>query len=103
MQVSKILELYARHGRSLLDNGLCEAALPVSEAGVALELFGQQRWRVLGGDVYHLTDDGRFESTYENWSYEGKGAAESVVVARDFIDCLAGRSVYIVFVVDDRE
>lgn len=103
MPVSKILELYARRGRSLIDNGLYEAALPVSEADVALELFGQQRWRVLGGDVYRLTDDGLFESTYENWSYEGKSAEESIDVARDFIDCLVGRAVYVVFVVDDRE
>lgn len=103
MPVSKILDLYARHGRSLIDNGLYEAALPVSEADAALGLFSQHRWRVLGGDVYRLTDDGRFESTYENWSYEGKSVDESVVVARDFIDGLAGRLVYIVFVVDDRE
>lgn len=103
MPVSKILELYARSGRSLIDNGLNEAALPVAETDVALELFGQQRWRVLGGDVYHLTAEGRFESTYENWFYEGKSVEESVVVARDFINCLAGRPGYIVFVVDDRE
>jgi len=103
MPVSKILDLYARQGRSLIDNGLYEAALPVSEADVALGLFSQQRWRVLGGDVYSLTDDGRFESTYENWSYEGKSVEESVAVAREFVDGLAGRSVYIVFVVDDRE
>lgn len=102
MPVSKILELYARSGQSLIENGLNEAALPVNEADVALNLFEQQRWRVLGGDVYHLTDAGRFESTYENWSYEGKSADESVAVARDFVDGLAGRSVYIVFVVDDR-
>ena len=73
----------------------------MSDAGTALELFGQQRWRVLGGDIYDLTDRGRLVSTYENWFYEGKSVEESIVVARDFIDCLAGRSVYIVFVVDD--
>ena len=103
MPVSKILELYARHGRSLIDNGLYEAVLPVSEVDVVLELFRQQRWHVLGGDIYHLTDDGRFESTYENWSYEGNSAEESTVVARDFISRFAGKSVYIVFVVDDRK
>jgi len=103
MPVSKILELYARLGRSLNENGLCEAALPVSEANIALKLFRQQRWRVLGGDVYRLTDEGRFEPTYENWFYEGKDVEESVIAARDFIDGLAGRAVYIVFVVDDCE
>ncbi|KVL46565.1 hypothetical protein WT01_36480 [Burkholderia cepacia] len=103
MLVSKILELYARRGRSLIDNGLYEAALPESEADGALELFGQQRWRVLGGDIYCLTDDGLFESAYENRSYEGKSAEESIVVARDFIGCLAGKAMYVVFVVEDRE
>ena len=103
MPISKILELYTRSGQSLIENGLNEAALPVREAGVALNLFEQQRWRVLGGDVYHLTDAGRFESTYENWSYEGHSADESVAVAREFIEGLAGRSAHIVFVVDDHD
>jgi hypothetical protein len=101
MPVAKILDLYAQSGKSLIDSGLNEAALPVSDAGAALELFGQQRWRVLGGDIYDLTDSGRLVSTCEYWFYEGKSVEESIVVARDFIDCLAGRSVYIVFVVDD--
>ncbi len=103
MPISKILELYTRSGRSLIDNGLNEAALPLIAADTALQLFGQQRWRVLGGDIYRLVDDGRLESTYENWSYEGTSGEESIIVARDFIRGLAGREVYIVFVVDDRE
>lgn len=103
MAISKILELYARSGRSLIDNGLNEAALPMTDADVALELFSQQRWRVLGGDVYQLTAEDRFESTYEDWFYEGKSVEESVAVAREFLRGLAGRPVYIVFVVDDRE
>ncbi len=102
MSVSKILELYARCGQSLEGNGLCEAALPLSEASIALTLFVHQRWLVLGGDVYSQTDRGQFESTYENWFYEGESVEHSVSVARDFMDGLAGRAVHVVFVVDDR-
>jgi hypothetical protein len=102
MPISKILELYARCGRSLAEKGLHEAALPLSEASTALTLFAQQRWLVLGGDVYTQTDSGQFESTYENWFYEGKNAEDSVSVARHFMDGLAGRGVHVVFVLEGR-
>lgn len=98
---SKILELYARHGRSLADLGLHEAALPVNQTDVALSLFCQQGWRVLGGDVYRLASDGRLESSYENWFYGGTSAEESVVVARNFIHSLVSTSAYVVLVVRD--
>ena len=42
MTISKILELYARSGRSLEDMGLKEAALDLSEAGQALDLSGMR-------------------------------------------------------------
>ncbi|WP_156955085.1 Imm40 family immunity protein [Paraburkholderia caledonica] len=103
MPVSKILELYARNGHSLIDNGLNEAALPLADADTALQLFSQQRWHVLGGDVYRLDESGRFEPTYENWFYDGVDGLQSVAVARDFVSGLAGRPVYIVFVVEDRD
>jgi hypothetical protein len=102
MSASKILELYAREGRSLIDNGLNEAVLPLAAAETALALFAKQRWRVLGGDVYQLTEGDRFESTYEDWFYEGDDADESVAVARNFINGLGTRPVYIVFVVAAR-
>jgi hypothetical protein len=102
MSASKILELYARSGRSLISNGLNEAALPLAEAEAALELFGKQQWRVLGGDVYHLTADGHLKPTYENWFYEGNSIEESLISARQFINGLAGRQDYIVFVIGDK-
>jgi len=102
MPVSKILELYARCGHSLGGKGLREAALPLSEASNALTLFEQQHWRVLGGDVYMQTDSGELEPTYENWFYEGNSSADSLSAARDFIDSLTDRSVYVVFVLNDQ-
>jgi hypothetical protein len=102
MPISKIFELYARSGRSLIENGLNEAVLPLSEAKTVLDLFDQQRWCVLGGDVYRLNNDDMLESTYENWSYNGNNEKESIVIARKFIDGLVGQSVYIVFVIDDQ-
>lgn len=50
--INKILELYARCGKSLIDNGLTEAVLPIHMANDALELFANSGWLVLGGDVY---------------------------------------------------
>jgi hypothetical protein len=102
MSASKILELYARMGRSLIGNGLNEAALPLAAAEAALELFAQQRWRVLGGDVYQLSEGDRFESTYEDWFYEGEDVDGSIAVARNYVSSLGTRPVYIVFVVAAR-
>ncbi len=99
--ISKILELYARHGRSLADLGLHKAALPVNQTDVVLSLFCQQGWRVLGGDIYRLASDGRLELSDENWFYEGTSTKESVVVARNFIRSFSSTSVYVVFVVRD--
>jgi hypothetical protein len=100
MPISKILELYARSGRSLISKGFNEAALPLADAHVALELFNEQRWRVLGGDVYRMTKDGEFELTYEDWFYDGESVAQSVGLAYEVVNRLAGQPVYIVFVVD---
>jgi hypothetical protein len=101
MSVSKILELYSRFGRSLVGSGLYEAALPVGETSVVLELFAQHRWRVLGGDVYRIDDADCFEPTYDNWFCEDKNVEVSISVARSFIANLTDRSVYIVFVIAD--
>jgi len=102
MPVSKILELHSRNGRSLVEIGLNEAALPLAAAKAALDLFALERWCVLGGDVYQFTEDDRFESIYEDWFYEGENVDESVDVARNFISSLGFRPVYIVFVLASR-
>lgn len=103
MPISKILELYARSGRSLEDIGLREAALGLSEAEQALDLFAGQKWLVLGGDVYRASSDKRcLEPAHENWFYEGSNVDEGISVARDFLHSLRGRSSFVVFVVTVR-
>ncbi|SIO68103.1 Immunity protein 40 [Paraburkholderia phenazinium] len=103
MTISRILELYARSGRSLEDMGLKEAALDLSEAGQALDLFAGQKWLLLGGDVYRATSDGRsLEPTYDNWFYEGNNVDEGISAARDFLHSLRDRSLFVVFVVTGR-
>lgn len=75
MTISKILELYARSGRSL----------------------------VLGGDVYRASSDGRsLEPMHENWFYEGGNVDEGISAARDFLCSLRERSSSVVFVVTGR-
>lgn len=103
MTISKILELYARSGRSLHDNGLHEAALGLPEARHALDLFAGQKWLILGGDVYRASQDAQgLEPAYENWSYEGRNFEEGIAQAREFLDSLRDPSMFIVFVVLDR-
>lgn len=83
--------------------GLKEAALYLSEAGQALDLFAGQKWLVLGGDVYRATSDGRsLEPTYDNWFYEGNNVDEGISAARDFLHSLRDRSLFVVFVVTGR-
>jgi hypothetical protein len=101
MAISDIFELYSRRGASLIGNGLSEAVLPLDDVDSALKLFQKERWRVLGGDVYTRSPGGQFESTYENWHYEGRDVGESIAVARSFVGRLSGRPVYISFVVID--
>ncbi|QFG76705.1 hypothetical protein DMB90_11035 [Raoultella planticola] len=55
--INKILELYARCGKSLLDNGLNDAVLPMSAANEILDLFTEANWTVLGGDVYQYENN----------------------------------------------
>jgi hypothetical protein len=102
MPVSEILELYSRCGRSLINNGLKEAALPLSEAAHALDLFFEHQWVVLGGDIYKEGVEGRMESTYENWFYEGGDPKESAVVARNYLSSFTSGSLSVVFVVECR-
>lgn len=102
MSIANILELYARVGRSLQANGLNEAALPAIDSEAALRLFAYEKWRVLGGDVYKMTDRNELEPTYENWSYEGVDVNESIDVASAFIRGLASGPVFIVFVIAPR-
>ncbi len=103
MSISKILNLYARSGRSLEDIGLREAALSLSDAKLALDLFAGQKWLVLGGDVYRASSDKRrLEPAHENWFYEGSNVDEGISVARDFLYSLRGRPLFVVFVVNDR-
>lgn len=99
MTSGRIFELYARCGHSLMDYGLNEAALPVTFAVEAIELFSEGEWTILGGDIYSRSIDKSFESTYENWFYSGNDWQESVSLATAFVNGLFGRDVYVVFVV----
>ncbi|NYH26836.1 hypothetical protein [Paraburkholderia bryophila] len=103
MTISKILELYARSGRSLQDVGLNEAALGLSEAEQALDLFAGQKWLILGGDIYRASSDKQFLApAHENWFYEGSNVEEGIAVARDYLHSLRECSLFVVFVVTGR-
>ncbi|MGA7509065.1 MAG: Imm40 family immunity protein [Erwinia billingiae] len=98
--INKILELYARCGKSLLDNGLNDAVLPVSVANEALELFKEANWTVLGGDVYQYKKN-KMNNFYADWYCNLTVPSESCNYAKEHLGKLTGDNIYISFTIKD--
>lgn len=93
----QILELYARCGESLKNNGLMDAVLPIHETAYALDLFVQNHLLVLGGDLYTKNESGNFESFYADWFYDGLDRVDSVQTARDYLSQFATKNIFVSF------
>ncbi|WP_405471076.1 Imm40 family immunity protein (plasmid) [Morganella morganii] len=96
--VNKILELYSRCGKSLLDNGLNDAALPMYVTDQALELFVEAKWVVLGGDVYQY-EDNKMKNLYADWYCNFIASADSCNYAKEHLSKLKGDNIYISFTI----
>lgn len=96
--VNKILELYSRCGKSLLEYGIHDAALPISVANKALEIFEDAKWTVLGGDVYQFKND-EMINFYADWYCNSKIPSESCDYAREHLTKLKGENIYISFTI----
>lgn len=98
--INKILELYSRYGKSLLDDGIHDAVLPISVANEALELFAQAKWTVLGGDVYQH-ENNEMRNFYADWYCNLSASSESCDYARNHLGNLKGENIYISFTIQD--
>lgn len=96
--INKILELYSRCGKSLLNNGLNDAVLPMSVANQALELFLEAKWTVLGGDVYQY-EDNKMKNFYADWYCNLTDSSDSCDYAKEHLSKLKGDNIYISFTI----
>jgi len=97
--IGKILELYARCGHSLLENGLNEAVLPISSSNYALDIFKENGWLVLGGDVYQRGSDGGMNNFYADWFSSSSDPIEATEYAKEHINGLKGNNLFISFTI----
>ncbi|HDL7751890.1 TPA: hypothetical protein PXP51_004344 [Yersinia enterocolitica] len=100
--ISQILELYARCGRSLSNNGLDEAVLPLSEAEYALNLFAEKGWIILGGDVYQCNQSGEMDDFYADWFYSSTNCIESIAHAKSHLSKLVGDNLFVSFTIKNQ-
>lgn len=96
--INKILELYTRCGKSLLDNGINDAVLPISVANEALGLFAKAKWVVLGGDVYQY-ENKEMKNFYADWYCNLVDPSESCDYAKEHLQKLKGDNIYISFTI----
>lgn len=92
--INKILELYARCGKTLLDNGINDAVLPMVAANEALKLFEEAKWVVLGGDVYQY-EDNKMNNFYADWYCNLPDSSESCDYAKEHLTKVKGDNIYI--------
>ncbi|MBS0883756.1 hypothetical protein JK231_24525 [Pantoea sp. JGM49] len=96
--INKILELYARCGKSLLDKGVNDAVLPLSVASEALDLFAESKWVVLGGDVYKY-ENNEIKNFYADWHCNLAVPSESCVYAKEHLQKITNDNIYISFTI----
>lgn len=96
--INRILELYSRYGKSLLDNGINDAALPMSVAHEALELFVEAKWTVLGGDVYQYKNN-EMHNFYADWYCNIALSSDSCDYAKEHLSKLKDDNIYISFTI----
>lgn len=96
--MNQILELYARCGRSLINSGVKEAVLPISETENAINLFRDNKLIVLGGDLYKNTLENHFESIYADWFYNGNNIYDSADEAKQYLANFQNQDVFVSFI-----
>lgn len=95
--INQITEIYARSGESLINQGIKEGVLPISEVENFLILLNQSKFIILGGDVYKKTP-ANFEYTYENWFYNGQDSKESIIIAREYLSRFLDKNIFVSFI-----
>lgn len=95
--MNELINIYMNNGFSLFKQGENTVIIPIKLSIRVLAILDSLNLFILGGDIYRKADD-NFEHTYDNWYYDGNVHSESIMVAREYLDNLRERDLYVSFV-----
>lgn len=95
--MNELINIYMNNGFSLFKQGENTVIIPIKLSIRVLSILDSLNLFILGGDIYRKADD-NFEHTYDNWYYDGNVHSESIIVARQYLDNLRERDLYVSFV-----
>ena len=97
MIMNELINIYINNGFSLFKQGESIVIISTKLSIRVLDILEALNLLILGGDIYQKSGDD-FEHTYDNWYYDGNVHSESIVVAREYLDNLRDRDLYVSFV-----
>ena len=97
MIMNELINIYINNGFSLFKQGESIVIIPTKLSIRVLDILESLNLLILGGDIYQKSGDD-FEHTYDNWYYDGNVHSESIMVARQYLDNLRERDLYVSFV-----
>ena len=96
--MNELINIYINNGFSLFKQGESIVIIPTKLSIRVLDILESLNLLIiLGGDIYRKAGDD-FEHTYDNWYYDGNVQSESIMVARQYLDNLRERDLYVSFV-----
>ena len=96
--MNELINIYINNGFSLFKQGESIVIIPTKLSIRVLDILESLNLLIiLGGDIYRKSGDD-FEHTYDNWYYDGNVQSESIMVARQYLDNLRERDLYVSFV-----
>ena len=97
MIMNELINIYINNGFSLFKQGESIVIIPTKLSIRVLDILEGLNLLILGGDIYRKSGDD-FEHTYDNWYYDGNVHSESIMVARQYLDNLKEKDLYVSFV-----
>ena len=95
--MNELIDIYINNGFSLFKQEESTVIISTKLSMRVLDILEGLNVLVLGGDIYRKSGDD-FEHTYDNWYYAGNVHSESLEVARQYLDNLRERDLYVSFV-----
>lgn len=96
--MNELINIYINNGFSLFKQGESIVIIPTKLSIRVLDILESLNLLIiLGGDIYRKSGDD-FEHTYDNWYYDGNVQSESIMIARQYLDNLRERDLYVSFV-----
>ena len=96
--MNELINIYINNWFSLFKQGESIVIIPTKLSIRVLDILESLNLLIiLGGDIYRKSGDD-FEHTYDNWYYDGNVQSESIMVARQYLDNLRERDLYVSFV-----